>query len=186
MSTRTRPADNGVNVGALLDAREALSAQPEAAQFTWRTTCRWVSGTHSRATVDDFHGLGQEHRHRGTFTFEADHPECFASEDNGATPAEIVLAALGACLTAGVATVAQHRDIQLRAVTATIEADMSVLGVLGADPDVRNGFERIRVHFDIDADATADEIAAVVAQSQKRSAVFDAVTNPTVIDVTVG
>jgi uncharacterized OsmC-like protein len=145
-----------------------------------------VSGTHSRATVDDFHGLGQEHRHRGTFTFEADHPECFASEDNGATPAEIVLAALGACLTAGVATVAQHRDIQLRAVTATIEADMSVLGVLGADPDVRNGFERIRVHFDIDADATADEIAAVVAQSQKRSAVFDAVTNPTVIDVTVG
>lgn len=179
------PVDNGVNTAALLGAREALTAAPEAAEFTWRATCSWNNGTHSRSTVETFAGLGQEHAHVSTFTFDADHPECFASEDRGATPAEYVLVALGSCLTAGVAAVAQHREIQLRKVTATVEGDMNVLGILGADPDVRNGYRDIRVRFDIDADASPEEIRALVAQSQKRSAVFDAVTNPTnvVVDV---
>ena len=115
------PIDNGVNTAALLGAREALTAAPEAAEFTWRATCSWVHGTHSRSTVETFAGLGQEHAHRSTFTFDADHPECFASEDQGATPAEYVLVALASCLTAGVAAVAQYREIQLRKVTATVE-----------------------------------------------------------------
>lgn len=185
MTITGTPVDNGVNAAALLEARDALSAAPEAAEFTWRTTCTWVNGTHSRSSVETFSGLGQEHQHVSTFTFEADHPECFASEDHGATPAEYVLVALASCLTAGVAAVAQHREIQLRSVTATVEGDMNVLGILGADPDIRNGYRDIRVRFDIDADATADEIRALVAQSQKRSAVFDIVTNPTnvVVDV---
>lgn len=185
MTITGTPVDNGVNAAALLEARDALSAAPEAAEFTWRTTCTWVNGTHSRSSVETFSGLGQEHQHVSTFTFEADHPECFASEDHGATPAEYVLVALASCLTAGVAAVAQHREIQLRSVTATVEGDMNVLGILGADPDIRNGYRDIRVRFDIDADATADEIRALVAQSQKRSAVFDVVTNPTnvVVDV---
>ena len=84
-----------------------------------------------------------------------------------------MLVALGSCLTAGVAAVAQHREIQLRKVTATVEGDMNVLGILGADPEVRNGFRDIRVRFDIDADASPEDIKALVAQSQKRSAVFD-------------
>ena len=63
---------------------------------------------------------------------------------------------------------------------------MNILGILGADPEVRNGFKNIRVNYEIDADADADEIAALVAQSQKRSAVFDALTNPTNVTVTVG
>ncbi|MCL7986307.1 MAG: OsmC family peroxiredoxin, partial [marine benthic group bacterium] len=84
MTTMTKPVDNGVNVEALLAAREALSQAPEAAQFTWRATCEWVNGTHSRSTVDGFFGLGEEQSHRTTFTFDADHPEIFASEDHGA------------------------------------------------------------------------------------------------------
>jgi SAM-dependent methyltransferase/uncharacterized OsmC-like protein len=166
------PVDNGVNTEALLGARTALSEAPEAAEFTWRATCDWQHGTYSRTTID-------------SFVVDADHPECFASEDRGATPAEHVLAALASCLTAGVAAVAQHREIQLNSVTATIEGRMNVLGILGADPGIRNGFDGITVRFAIDADATADEIAALVAQSQKRSAVFDVVTNPTHVTVEV-
>jgi uncharacterized OsmC-like protein len=181
----TKPVDNGVNVEALLAAREALSQAPEAAQFTWRATCEWVNGTHSRSTVDGFFGLGQEQRHRTTFTFDADHPEIFASEDQGATPVELVLAGLASCLTAGVASVAQNRGIQLNCVKATLEGDMDIQGILGIDGEVRNGFDGIRVTFDIDADATDDEIRAVVAQSQKRSAVYDVITNPTNISVEV-
>jgi uncharacterized OsmC-like protein len=174
-----KQADNGVNSQALLDARAALSEAPEAAEFTWRSTCSWVHGTYSKSTVTTFSGLGQDQAHRAAFTFEADHPACFASEDRGATPVEIVLSALGSCLMAGVAAVAQNRGIQLRSVTATVEGNMNILGILGGDPDVRNGFNDVRVHFDIDADATPEELEALVAQSQKRSAVFDIMTNPT-------
>ena len=43
---------------------------------------------------------------------ETDHPEVFAAEDHGATPVEIVLSGLAGCLTAGIAAVAQNRNIQ--------------------------------------------------------------------------
>jgi uncharacterized OsmC-like protein len=185
MSTAEKTVDNGVNVGALLDAREALSQAPEAAQFTWKAKCEWVKGTHSRSTVEGFFGLGEEQKHRNTYSLDADHPEVFASEDNGATPVEIVLAGLASCLTAGIASVAQHRNIQLNSVTATIEGGMDIQGILGVDSDVRNGFNGIKVSYNIDADATPEEIKAVVAQSQKRSAVFDIVTNPTNVTVEV-
>ncbi|WP_040495391.1 OsmC family protein [Ilumatobacter nonamiensis] len=179
------PIDNGVDTAALLGAREALSTAPQAAEFTWRANCSWVHGTHSRTTVDGFSGLGADHDHRSTFVFDADHPECFASQDLGATPAEYVLAALVSCLTAGVAAVAQHRQVQLTSVSATIEGNMNVLGILGADPDVRNGFDDITIRFAIEADASPDEVRAIVAQSQKRSAVYDVVTNPTNVTVEI-
>jgi uncharacterized OsmC-like protein len=179
------PVDNGVNVDALLEAREALSNAPQAAQFKWRATCEWVGGTHSRSTVEGFFGLGEEHKHKSRFTFDADHPEVFASEDHGATPVELVLAGLASCLTAGVASVAQMREIQLNSVTATLEGGMDIQGILGIDGDVRNGFDGIKVTYDIDADATPEEIRAVVAQSQKRSAVYDVITNPTNVSVEV-
>ncbi len=185
MTITSNPVDNGVNCAALLDARNALSEAPEAAEFTWRATTTWMNGTHSRSKVEGFSGLGQSHVHKTTFTIDADHPECFASEDRGATPVEIVLSALGSCLTAGVAAVAQNRGIQLRSVTAALEGTMNILGILGADPDVRNGFSDVDVRFEIDADADADEIEALVAQSQKRSAVFDIMTNPTNVTVRV-
>jgi uncharacterized OsmC-like protein len=186
MALTDTPIDNGVNVEALIGAREALTAAPEAAQFQWRASCTWQRGTHSRSTVEGFTGLGAEQHHRTTYAFDVDHPEVFASEDNGATPVELVLVGLVGCLTAGVASVAQHRGIQLRSVTATIAGDMNVLGILGADPDVRNGFESITVRYEIDADATREDLEAVVAQSQKRSAVYDIVTNPTNVVVEIG
>jgi uncharacterized OsmC-like protein len=185
MTATDTPVNNGVNVEALLGARAALIETPEAAAFQWRASCTWQNGTHSRSTVESFFGLGEEQSHRTSFSFEADHPEIFASEDNGVTPVEYVLVALASCLTAGVAAVAQNREIQLRTVSATIEGGMDVRGILGADSDVRNGFSDIRVTYAIDADATRDEIKALVAQSQKRSAVYDIITNPTNVSVEV-
>jgi uncharacterized OsmC-like protein len=177
--------NNGVNVGALLAAREALKAAPQAAKFTWRASCKWKNGTHSVSTVEGFHGLGQEQKHKTEFTFEADHPEVFASEDLGATPVELVLCGLASCLTAGVAAVAQNRGIQLRSVEAKLEGSMDIQGILGIDSDVRNGYDDIKVTFNIDADASKADIEAIVAQSQKRSAVYDIVTNPTNVTVEV-
>jgi uncharacterized OsmC-like protein len=183
MNMYTKIVNNGVNTEALLQAKEALTEAPAAAQFKWRATCDWVNGTHSCSKVESFHGLGEEQQHKTCFTFDADHPAVFASEDKGATPVEYVLVGLASCLTAGIAAVAQHRNIQLRSVRATVEGDMDIQGILGIDSDVRNGYEGVRVNFEIDADATAEEIEAVVAQSQKRSAVFDIIANPTRVSV---
>jgi uncharacterized OsmC-like protein len=185
MTATETPVDNGVNVEALLGARAALTEAPGAAQFEWRASCEWRRGTHSTTAVDGFFGLGEEQSHRTRYSFDTDHPEIFASEDNGATPVEYILVGLAGCLTAGVAAVAQNREIQLRKVSATIEGAMDVRGILGIDSDVRNGFSNIKVTYDIDADATPDEIKALVAQSQKRSAVYDIITNPTDVRVEV-
>lgn len=177
--------DNGVNVEALLGARTALTEAPEAARFTWKATSEWVGGTHARTRLQQFYGLGSEQSHRQAFVFDSDHPEIFASEDHGPTPVEYVLVGLVGCLTAGIAAVAQNRNLQLHSVKAELEADMDIQGILGIDGDVRNGFNVVRVRYTIDADATADEIAAIVAQSEKRSAVFDIMTNPTSVVVEV-
>jgi uncharacterized OsmC-like protein len=185
MTDGTTSVDNGVNVEALLGAREALSEAPEAAKFIWRATCNWINGTHSSSSIESFFGLGEEQKHRATYSFETDHPECFASEDNAATPVEIVLAGLAGCLTAGIAAVAQNREIQLRSVKATLEAGMDIQGILGMDADIRNGFDGIKVHYEIDGDASQEDLEALVAQSQKRSAVYDIVTNPTNVTVEV-
>lgn len=184
-TTATSIADNGVNVEALLGAREALTETPAGAGFKWRASCDWVKGTHAMSTVGDFYGLGEEQSRNTNFEFSSDHPEVFASEDKGATPVEYMLVGLAGCLTAGVASVAQHRGIQLRRVTATLEGSMDIQGILGIDSDVRNGFDNVEVIFDIDADASKEDIEAIVAQSQKRSAVFDIMTNPTHVNVTV-
>jgi uncharacterized OsmC-like protein len=179
----TAIADNGVNVKALLDAREVLKGAPEAAQFTWRASATWQGGVHSTIRVQSFFGLGQEQSHLAESEFQADHPEIFAATDKGITPIEYLIVGLASCLSAGVASVAQNRGIQLHSVEATVEGDHDIRGILGADSDVRNGYTDIKVTFHIDADASREEIEALVAQSQKRSAVFDALTNPTNVTV---
>jgi len=185
MTTTATPVDNGVNVEFLLGAKEILAAQPAAADFKWRASNTWINGTHSRTTVYDFFGLGAEQAHKREFTFHGDHPGVFEGEDEGVTPVELLLVALAGCLTGGVAAVAQNRDIQLNSVTATVEGDMDIRGILGVDPDVRNAYSQIRVTYKIDADASPADIKSLVAQSQKRSAVFDALTNPTNVIVRV-
>jgi uncharacterized OsmC-like protein len=184
MTTTENPvADNGVNVQALLDARDVLKGAPEAAQFTWRASSKWQHGVHSTTRLQNYFGLGEEQSHKTETVLDADHPEVFAATDNAITPIEYLLVGLASCLTAGVASVAQNRGIQVRSIESTVEGHHDIRGILGADSDVRNGFNDVKVTFSIDADASPEDIQALVAQSQKRSAVFDALTNPT--DVTV-
>ena len=145
----------------------------------------WLNRISMFSKDGDF--LGKWEERAGSGDGELDRPSgmVFDADDNGATPVEYVLVGLASCLSAGIASVAQIRDIQLRSVEAKLEGSMDILGILGADPEVRNGFEDIKVTFDIDADASQEDVEALVAQSQKRSAVFDILTNPTSVSVDV-
>jgi uncharacterized OsmC-like protein len=185
-TTETAPAlPNGVNVEALLGAREAFKGDLSLTKFQWRARNEWVNGTHSRTVIDDFSGVGGPQAHKAPQVHHADHPELFAAEDNDSTPVEFVLHAIAACLTGGLAAVAANRGVTLNSVSSTIEGDMDIQGILGMDPDVRNGYSTVRVNFEIDADADDETVAALVQQSIRRSAVYDILTGVTPVEVTV-
>ena len=185
--TPTAPI-NGVDTETLFATLGAVRNQPDLARFQFRTTTRWISGTHNRTTVSDFSGAGGDHRHEQEFTIDADHPAVLVGNDNGPTPAEHLLQALGACLMSGLANIAAARGVELGEVTARIEGDINLLGVFGFDDSVRNGFETIRVTLHVQGAAESERLASLVDQARRRSAVYDVLTNgvPVSIDVATG
>jgi uncharacterized OsmC-like protein len=184
--TETDNRRNGVDVATLFATIDAVAAQPELARFQFRTNHRWISGTHNRGVVDGFYGAGQEHIRSTAFVLEADHPTVLVGEDNAPTPAEHLLYALGACLMSGLGNIAAARGIDLDEVTATVEGDIDLLGILGlGGGEVRNGFNAIRVVFHVKGDAQAEALDGLVQQARQRSAVYDVLTNgvPVTVDV---
>jgi uncharacterized OsmC-like protein len=189
MTTMTRDLEsdgmrNGVDVPTLFATIDAVKAQPAAAAFKFRVKNRWISGTNSMGTISGFYGVGGEQERDRSFVVEADHPTVLVGNDNGPTPAEYLLAALAACLTAGIGNIAAARGVELTEVESTVEGDIDLNGILGLSDEVRNGFNDIRVNFKIRGNAPEEKLRAIVKQSEARSAVFDMLTNGTSVTVT--
>ncbi len=184
MTITDHPSLNGVDVETLFATLDAVKSNPEIAKFEFRATNTWVSGTNSRSTINEFHGAMQELTHVEPRSYDADHPAILTGKDRGSTPVEFVLHALAACLTAGIANVAAARGVQLDEVSSTVEGDIDLMGLLGLDPDVRNGFQQIRVSFRLRGD-DPEALRRVLEQSKARSAVFDMLTNGVPISVEV-
>ena len=176
---------NGVDTPKLFATIGAVAAQPSLARFQFRAQSRWTNGTHSRTTFDGFYGVGGEMRHAQPFQADADHPDILCGTDEGPSPVEWVLHALASCLTAGVANIAAARGVTLRTVKSTVEGDIDLRGILGLSKDVRNGYQRVKVSFEIEGDASPEQIEQIVMQSKARSAVFDIVTHGVPVDITV-
>jgi uncharacterized OsmC-like protein len=184
--TKTPPVPlHGVDTPTLLATINAVGAQPDLANFRFRATNEWLAGTHSRSTMSDFFGARSEHRHAAPHNAGSDHPAVLCGADKAPTPTEWVLHALASCLTAGIANIAAARGIKLTRVESAIEGDIDLRGILGLSKDVRNGYQNIRVRFEIEGDATREELEKVIMQSKARSAVYDVLTNgvPILIDV---
>ena len=119
------------------------------------------------------------------FSYDADHPAVLVGSNQGPTPIEFLLHAIAACLTSGLANIAAARGITLRRVSSTVEGDIDLLGILGLSDAVRNGYRQIRVHFDVDGDASPEQLRALVEQSRRRSAVYDVLVNGTDLQIDV-
>jgi uncharacterized OsmC-like protein len=185
-ATVQRPPRNGVDVPTLFATLDAVKGAPQIAQFQFRATNEWISGTHNRSSIQGFYGAGQEDTSRTTpFSYDADHPVVLVGTNRGPTPVEFLLHAIAACLTSGLANIAAARGITLRRVSSTVEGDIDLLGILGLSDEVRNGYRQIRVHFDIEGDASPEELAALVERSRRRSAVYDVLTNGTDVQIDV-
>ncbi len=185
MTTTPMQELNGVDTETLFATIDAVRNEPELARFQFRTTTEYVRGTHNRTTFGGFHGAGTEHVHKETYTADADHPEVLVGQDTAPTPAEHLLQALGSCLTSGLANIAAARGIELGEVTARVEGDIDLRGILGIDGDVRNGFDNIRVTFHVSGAAESEHLAALVDQARARSAVYDVITNGVPVAVNV-
>jgi uncharacterized OsmC-like protein len=185
MTTTEPTTRNGVDVPTLFATINAVKAQPEAAQFRFCVRNQWMSGTHSVGRIGSFYGVGAVQERARAFIVEADHPALLVGRDNGPTPAELLLAALAACLTAGIGNIAAARGIELTEVESMVEGSVDLQGILGLSDEVRNGFDDIKVSFKIRGNASDEELRMVVAQSQARSAVFDVMTNGTNVHVDV-
>jgi uncharacterized OsmC-like protein len=186
-ATRTVEPRNGVDVPTLFATLDVVKGQPQAAQFQFRASNRWISGTESRSTIHGFFGTGQELEHTAATELVSDHPQVLVGGDAGPTPVEYLLHGLAACLTAGLVNIASARGITLHEVRSTVTGDIDLNGILGLDPAVRNGYQQISVSFVVKGDASDEELRGLVERSRARSAVFDVLTNgvPVAIDVAV-
>ena len=187
--TTESPRRNGVDVGTLFATVDAVRAENEIAKFRFRAENEWVNGTHSRTRYSGFYGAMQELQHEHETVVDADHPAVLVGTDVAPTPVEHLLHAITACLTAGIANVASARGVELTSVSSRVEGDIDLLGILGlSDGSVRNGYEHLRITFHIEGDADDETLRGIVEQSRRRSAVYDALTQPTpvAIDVVTG
>ena len=185
--TDTHTIRNGVDTEQLFGTLDLIKAQPELAKFQFRASNRWIDGSHNRSTIKDFYAADGEDTTRGeAFVIDAGEPAILLGTDTGANPAEHLLHALAACLTTSIVYVAAARKVELTSVESTLTGDMDVRGALGVDDEPRNGFEHIDISFQIAGNAPEAKLREVVERAQKRSAVYDMVTNgvPVAVDVT--
>ena len=175
---------NGVGVDQLFSTIKAIKENPGLAKFEFRANNQWINGGHNRTSIKDFYGAGQEDTTRKrTFVFDNDEPVTLLGEDNGANPVEFVLHALAGCLTTSLVYHAAAQGVRIDAVESKFEGDLDLRGFLGMNEDVRNGYENIRVTFKIKADAPEEKLKELCELAQKRSPVFDIVTNRVPVNV---
>jgi uncharacterized OsmC-like protein len=180
-----REPRNGVNTPDLLATINAVKEMPHLAKFRFRASNRWMSGTYSESRVESFSGAGGEHTHQTQFRYDADHPAVLVGQDRGPTPIEFLLHGLASCITAGIGNIAAVRGVTLTSVESRVEGDIDLRGILGLSDQVRNGYERIRISFDIAGDAPPEKLREIVQQACDRSAVFDVLTHGVPVDVSI-
>jgi uncharacterized OsmC-like protein len=186
MTITTSPQSrNGVDVATLFATLDAVRDNPAIAKFQFRVRNRWQGGTHSVSEYSDFSGALQELRHKNVTVVESDHPEVLVGADHAPTPVEYLLHAIAGCLTSGIANIASARGVTLTHVSSTVEGDIDLLGILGLSDEVRNGYQQLKVTFRVEGDADDATLREIVEQSRRRSAVYDALTNPTPVQIEV-
>jgi uncharacterized OsmC-like protein len=176
---------NGVNVSKLFETVGVIKEKPEIAKFNFKAKGKWINGGHNRTTINEFYGACQTFKRSQPFVFEKDEPPVLLGEDHGANPVEYVLAALDGCLTTSLIYHAAAQGIKIDEVETSFSGDLNLHGFLGLNENIRNGYEKIKVTFKIKADASKEKLQELVQLAQKRSPVFDIVSNPTPVEVSL-
>lgn len=177
---------NGVAVDRITEAIELLTAEPDLAQFKFRTNNTWVDGTLNRAENPPFYGVGAEFDGRPKpHVHTMDEPPMLAGQDRAANPVEYLLAGLSGCVTTTFIAYAAAQGIKIDALRTELEGDIDLRGFLGISHDVRPGYRQIRVKFHVKSDAPRSKIQELVKLAGKRSPVADTVRNGVPLELTL-
>src|SRR5215468_7220710 len=177
---------NGVAVDGLFSTIEAVKAAPSIAKFKFRIRNQWETGSRNRSSVATFTGANQELSHPQPFTLEADEPAILLGSDMAANPVEYLLHALASCVTTSMVYHASVRGIQIEQIESSFEGDLDLHGFLDLNPDIRKGYQRIRVRFKIRANVPDEQLQEIVALGTGHSPVFDSLTTGVPVTVTAG
>jgi uncharacterized OsmC-like protein len=167
---------NGVNVTALVQTVEAVKANPVIAKFRFNLKNEWIDGAHNRSIINGFHGAMQDFERPQSFFLDADEHPVLLGRDQGPNAGEYLLQALAACVTSTLIYHAAARGIEIEEVESTVEGDIDLRGFLGTDKSVRNGFQNIRMSFDISADLSDQELQELAQLGPTFSPVLDSLT----------
>jgi uncharacterized OsmC-like protein len=176
---------NGVNVDKLFETIDLIKKDPQIAKFRFKAANKWITGGHNRTTVKDFDGACARHLRNESFVYDEDEPPILLGNDKGANPVEYALTALAGCLTTSLVYHASARGIKIDEIESTLKGDLDLRGFLGMDDKVRNGYQNIEVDFKIKSDASKEQLEELVNLAKKRSPVFDIVSNPTPVNVSL-
>lgn len=173
---------NGVNVDQLMATVEHVQADPSLGKFEFRAKNNWIEGGHCVSSVKGFYGVGQEDTSRQeTFTMECDHPKVLLGNDQAATPPEVVLHALGSCLTGAMVYHAAANGIDIEGAESSLEGGVDLHGFLGLSTEIRKGFDGVKVRIKVKSDASEEQLLNLA----KFSPVFDMITNPTPVSIEI-
>jgi uncharacterized OsmC-like protein len=176
---------NGVNVTKLAEAMELIEGNAEIARFKFRNRNKWIDGGLNRSSIDGFYGALEERKREVPFVLDNDEPPVLLGQDRGANPVEQVLHGLAGCITTTLVYHAAAKGIKIDEMETSFEGDLDIRGLLGLPGAKRRGYEEIRVRVKVKADASREEIEELVRLAERRSPVYDIVTNPVPVKVTV-
>jgi uncharacterized OsmC-like protein len=183
METMIKSTVNGFRTEDITGTIKAIQENPEIAKFQFRARNKWVTAGHNQATVMDFYGGCQEDTSRTkSWVMDNGEPPILLGNNEGPNPVEYLLSALSGCMTTTMALHAAARGIDVESIESRFEGDIDVQGFLGLNDNVRNGYEQIRVTFDIKGDLT-DEQKQELLSFTRKSPVLDVVTNGTKVDL---
>ncbi len=170
---------NGVDVSRLVKTVTAVKANPELAKCRFRARTEWDTGGHSRTTIQNFYGVGQEDTSRSSpFILEGDEPNVLLGSNVAPNAVEAALHALTSCLTVGFAYNAAARGIQLDELWFDVEGELDLQAFLGLSEEVRPGYSAIRLTCHVKADAPRAQLEELCDYVQKTSPVMDIIRNP--------
>lgn len=161
-----------MNMDNYASTRDAVNKDPAIGQGKFSTVTEW-------------HGGAQASTKARTFSIKTDEPQPLGGKDEHIDPMELLLAALGSCLTIGWVTHANKRGVDFRNLKITVDADFDLRGYLELDPKVRPGFGGLSYKVEVDTDASPAVLAEIQKAAEKGSPMFDNILNGTPIKGTI-
>jgi len=150
--------------------KERYRERPDTALVTLRAEGRLGEGVTCR--VETGKALVEAGLHPGT-----------GGDGLAACSGDMLLQALVACAGVTLGAVATALNIQLRDAVIRAEGDLDFRGTLGVSKDVAVGFQRIRLHFDLDTDASEEQLATLLRLTERYCVVYQTLNQPAKIDV---